>query len=331
VHSYYLNQGKISENLKKFWEPVLHLIIDEVSMLTASDLAKIDLQLQLLKGNNEKFGSISISVHGDFFQNPPVGGQEIWKPPTSQSNGNNLNGYTLWNTYLNYVVMFQEDERSKNDQTLKEIKKACRNGNLINFIDELNSRYVGDQNLNLDFHIPVVYYSNTKRIQFNLNATFLHAQQLKQQVIKIEAQFQKKGSNDISLNELKNLYTLPEHECEKLPPILYTFKGQLVMISANSCIEYGAINGSEGIVEGFGLKENQNEEIEVIDPLNSEKQYRVNKMNYIQVIYVKINNSDLIFDPALEPGVVPIFRVTKSIQCYYRPIPYYPCILFNWT
>lgn len=49
------------------------LIIDEISMLHAKQLAMVDTMLRLVRGIEEPFGGIQLVLTGDFFQLPPVG------------------------------------------------------------------------------------------------------------------------------------------------------------------------------------------------------------------------------------------------------------------
>lgn len=49
------------------------LIIDEISMLHAKQLAMVDTMLRQVRGIEEPFGGIQVVLTGDFFQLPPVG------------------------------------------------------------------------------------------------------------------------------------------------------------------------------------------------------------------------------------------------------------------
>ena len=52
------------------------LIIDEISMLEARVLSAVDRALRTLRENNSPFGGLQVVFVGDFFQLPPVSGNE---------------------------------------------------------------------------------------------------------------------------------------------------------------------------------------------------------------------------------------------------------------
>ena len=68
------------------------LIIDEISMISAELLVKIDLRLKQITGNyNDPFGNIDIILFGDLRQLPPVRATPIYQPVEA-----NLAGSFLW-------------------------------------------------------------------------------------------------------------------------------------------------------------------------------------------------------------------------------------------
>lgn len=55
------------------------LLLDELSMISASFLWAISERCKLFKGNNQPFGQIPIIMMGDFFQLPPAGGKPMYQ------------------------------------------------------------------------------------------------------------------------------------------------------------------------------------------------------------------------------------------------------------
>ena len=66
---------------KKNWTKSNFLIIDEISMLNNELFDKLNLIGQELRGNNEPFGGIRLTVVGDFYQLPPVSGNYCFLSP----------------------------------------------------------------------------------------------------------------------------------------------------------------------------------------------------------------------------------------------------------
>ena len=58
--------------LKKQFEKVEVLLIDEISMLHAHRLDMVDAVCRTLKKNNLPFGALQVVMSGDFFQLPPI-------------------------------------------------------------------------------------------------------------------------------------------------------------------------------------------------------------------------------------------------------------------
>ena len=57
------------------WSKIWIFILDEVSMLSATMIDRLDRRIQLLTGNKDLwYGNLDILFAGDFFQLPPRGG-----------------------------------------------------------------------------------------------------------------------------------------------------------------------------------------------------------------------------------------------------------------
>ena len=58
------------------------LIIDEVSMMTLLQLARLDTALRNMTQIDLDFGGLSVVLAGDFYQMPPVGNSMMYLEPT---------------------------------------------------------------------------------------------------------------------------------------------------------------------------------------------------------------------------------------------------------
>lgn len=67
------------------------IIVDEVSMMKKSELAKLDRLLRKQKMMNVPFGGVNILLTGDFLQLPPIGAEPIYTDPTKAAKGTPVN------------------------------------------------------------------------------------------------------------------------------------------------------------------------------------------------------------------------------------------------
>lgn len=105
--------------LWKRFEKARVLIIDEISMLHASQLDMVEKVCRRFKRNNKPFGGLQIILSGDFFQLPPINTQ----------NDNNLSGMIFnsasWQI-LNPAICYIEEQHRQIDDTLSEILNTIR-------------------------------------------------------------------------------------------------------------------------------------------------------------------------------------------------------------
>ena len=87
------------------------LIIDEISMVGARMLSRVDTRLRQIKGINEPFGGVSVVVVGDLHQLPPVMDVPVFKSPNVAPTSALV--YSVWNIFEFYEltqVMRQKNE-----------------------------------------------------------------------------------------------------------------------------------------------------------------------------------------------------------------------------
>ena len=71
--SYNVLQGEALEDLRRLWQGVRYLIMDEISMVSAQQLQYIDMRLKEITGQQRlPFGGLSVITVEDFYQLPPV-------------------------------------------------------------------------------------------------------------------------------------------------------------------------------------------------------------------------------------------------------------------
>lgn len=115
------------------------LIIDEVSMLSATTLSMIDAVCRAIRGSNNAFGGLQTILVGDFFQLPPI----------IRNNANNQESLGIdvdidydeiprthfaydsptWKT-LNPIICYLSEQHRQDDTDLLEVLSAIRHGTI---------------------------------------------------------------------------------------------------------------------------------------------------------------------------------------------------------
>lgn len=124
------------EDKKYLWkrfEKARVLIIDEISMLHASQLDMIEKVCRRFKRNNKPFGGLQIILSGDFFQLPPI----IKQNETNES-GMIFNSNS-WQV-LNPAVCYIDEQHRQEDNVLIEILNTIRENRIeekhLNLLNE---------------------------------------------------------------------------------------------------------------------------------------------------------------------------------------------------
>jgi hypothetical protein len=128
------------------------LIIDEVSMLDAKVLDKINVILKGVRRSQEAFGGVQIIFVGDFFQLPPVSkGDEIKKFAYES---------TAWKEAKLLVCYLQKQYR-QSEETLSDLLLSIRNKTLGDVhLKLLEERISASQNLEEDTEITRLHTHN---------------------------------------------------------------------------------------------------------------------------------------------------------------------------
>lgn len=114
------------------WMRAKHLICDEISMIDADFLDKLDEVARLVRENDKPFGGIQVIVSGDFWQLPPVGATAKF---VFESN--------FWKRHILTWIELKEIFRQKDPlfkQVLEEIKNRPEAGFSKFVIDFLRAR-----------------------------------------------------------------------------------------------------------------------------------------------------------------------------------------------
>jgi ATP-dependent DNA helicase PIF1 len=212
--------------LKKRWERLRILIIDEISMLSGEFFDKLETVARIVRYTDEPFGGIQLILSGDFCQLPPIESDKFCFEAVS------------WSKCVEKVIYLTEIIRQENknfQNCLSNIRLGYVNDEIIEII---NSRI--NVELNNDYGIkPTKLFSKNILVdETNLNE------------LNILTQKNKKHQYKMSVNFKNNL----AEKYKKLVPAVENLEiclGCQVMLIYNLDISNHLINGSRGIVTDF--------------------------------------------------------------------------------
>jgi uracil-DNA glycosylase len=240
---------KIRRNTKsmRHWLCTDVLVIDEVSMMTAELLDKLNELGKKTRGNKRPFGGIQVVLVGDFYQLPPVNkGEEAtmfafeadaWKEAVGESTGNGV------------VVELTEIQRQK-DPAFQTILKEARMGALSwESCNVLRER----QGLEWKSHKirPTLIFPRRAEVDM-INDTNLRALKGRRYTYKARLAYDGKMPEGFTEKEEGFVQALKHHDSNA--PYLVELELALnaqVMLIANAFPEQGLVNGSRGVVVDF--------------------------------------------------------------------------------
>ncbi len=307
------------QTLAVIWENVLYLIIDEISMVSATLLSAISSRLQHAKGHSavaedRPFGGVNVIFLGDFGQLQPVSSPSLYShrfidAPTVQDAQNKsalaaFKGVYLWRSVVT-VVILRKNQRQSKDAPYCNLLGRVREGRsgIVRFqgtaydFRQLQSRLL--QNFDKPscsrfLNAPVIVGRKAVRDALNRRLLQLHADSIGAHVDvyhaidKVDGKILRGPARD-TVWDLGS--TTTRDSLGRLP----LFPGMKVMIQENIAFAYHVVNGAVGTVKDIKYDEHLG--------------YRT-----VSVVYVEIPGAGHLLGQ--DADVVPIF-----------PNPTY----FTWT
>lgn len=206
----------------KQWIKQLDLIlIDEISMMSASYMEKMSKYISEIRNNDKPFGGIQLVVIGDFFQLPPVRSEYLFKTPIWKK-------FNFVNVLL--TVNVRQQDNSQWDRILQNIRlgrlteddKLVLNQRLkpCNFVDIVPTKLYSTRKAAYDYNITQIKkLPNISQYNYSIQPHWASNNTITSVFEKIQAE--------------KKLYIAPNAQ---------------VMLTKNINIELGLCNGSRGIV-----------------------------------------------------------------------------------
>ena len=210
---------------KKVWNDIETLVIDEVSMLSAQLLDKIEHVARIVRRNDKPFGGIQIILSGDFLQLPTI-------------EGNFCFNATCWEKLnLRYFVL--TTIRRQVDVKFQTVLNAARVGSITDSDVEYLLSGGEDAKKTMDNGIVP-----TRILCKNIDVDVINEQEL----AKLPATETFTYEMEI---EMKQEFSFkPEFFCPT-PKRLTVSIGAQIMLLVNKYQDSGLVNGSRGVVVDF--------------------------------------------------------------------------------
>jgi ATP-dependent DNA helicase PIF1 len=237
---------KIRRNTKamKNWLCTDLLIIDEVSMMTAELLDKLNEIAKKIRSNKKPFGGMQVVLVGDFYQLPPVNKtdeatqfvfeSEAWKEIVEQTGT---------------IVELTEIQRQKDPvfQTiLKEARVGALSSETCKVLEECQQRNWREHRIR-----PTLIFPRRAEVDM-INESNLRA--LKGRRYTYKARLVYDGKMPEGFTEKDEGFQRALHYADSNAPYLVDLELALnaqVMLIANAFPEQGLVNGSRGVVVDF--------------------------------------------------------------------------------
>lgn len=309
--------GSVAE-LRKLWEGIKYLIIDEVSMVGGRLLSMLSQRMKEAKGeaggsSKLPFGGVSVIFTGDFGQLKPVPPQyslyshKIIMDPSfaegkDQGGVSAMQGAFLWRQVTD-VVQLTQNVRQKGDTAYAGFLSRLRSGecadgprggtdDLCMIRDrQLGQVIKGDEEAKCHFaDAPVIVGTRKLRDTINAKLVDLHAKRLDQTVWLYQAKDKSRAGFD-----QKALLQLSPKVTNDMFGRLPLFPGMRVMVTTNISVHHKLVNGAEGVVEKIFYDED------------------ADGNRFAQVVHVRVKGAGKVA-VGLEDDIVPIVPITDSFE-----------------
>lgn len=230
---------KSKQYLKKRWNTLKTLIIDEISMMSAELFDKISDIGKTIRKSNKPFGGIQIIASGDFCQLKPIGSNYFCFEALD------------WEPTMDYIINMTEIIRQK-DIDFQNCLNDIRLGTIKQSTKDLLMKHVGKKLSNEQQIIPTQLFSTNNKVDHinNKSLSKLIKSNPENTIYTYDV--------DIEITSIKGLtkqaleYLTEQHvKSITAPENIEICMNCQVMLCVNLDIEAGLVNGARGIVIGF--------------------------------------------------------------------------------
>lgn len=222
------------------------LVIDEISMLSASIFEKIDLIFQYFKKNKKPFGGVQMILTGDPMQILPIFNNILNKPNFDERLI--IESDIFLKMFKNKIIILNENFRQKNDSTFVNLLLRLRKGeHTKEDIDLLKTRlHYDEKDLFVKNSINLVSYNKKAKYINETNLKKLSGLQYSYQVEYKKAKISiENDTHTILKRELESQFN------QKGINMIELKKGARVILIKNLDVANGLTNGSIGTIISF--------------------------------------------------------------------------------
>ncbi|CAF2763694.1 unnamed protein product [Rotaria sp. Silwood2] len=249
--------------LEKEWRPVEYLLIDEMSMVGLTLLAKLNRIICSAKHVDPQvpFGGVNVIFFGDYLQYRPVYDSPLhtdFSLPSKKKQGKPSSEKEIQQRVARslilqiYCVVKLTQQMRTEDLRYLQLLDRLRHGQ-CNYDDYelLQTRVVGKSSTE-SLHdspwnkAPILVFRNEIRTKLNNKASIHNATQIDHPLMVGVAQDTCKGKPIEDPILVKNLLELSDSKTEHLPGLLPFVPGMPVILTQNIATELGLINGIKG-------------------------------------------------------------------------------------
>jgi ATP-dependent DNA helicase PIF1 len=234
---------KIRRNQKSMrnWLCTDLLIIDEVSMMTAELLDKLNELGRKIRSNKKPFGGIQVLLVGDFYQLPPVNKSNEGVKFAFESEA--------WKEIVTSSIELTQIQRQK-DEVFQKVLKEARVGALTKESCELLSGFQG-RNWKENKIRPTLLFPRRAEVDM-INDSNLRALTGRRYTYKTRLVYDGKipegfSESNEGFQKTLQMFDSDAAYAKELELIL----NAQVMLIANTDAESGLVNGSRGVITGF--------------------------------------------------------------------------------
>lgn len=221
---------RISEQAKNNWKNTKVLIIDEISMMSGTFFNKLDQMGRIIKGKeNEFFGGMQLILTGDFFQLPPVKGENDLAFDSSS-----------WKENITKNILLKEVHRQKNDQEFSKYLTRLQRGDKSKNVIEYFKKNMFEQPP--DKIEPTRLCSSNREVE-EVNRVRLMELKDQAMIFKEAIMYDRSVKTDADKVSLRRRILAPEK--------LVLKRNANVMLTKNSKDNDELVNGSQGTVITF--------------------------------------------------------------------------------
>jgi hypothetical protein len=244
-----------NHDVQQAWSCVSFLIIDEVSLVGLTMLARLNDALHKAKpssnnsGDKLPFAGINVIFFGDFVQFPPIGDSGLWVTRDAKS-PSSLIGQNLWSQLTDVVILQQQMRQS--DTLYGSFLERLRSHTCTRHdVDYINTRVINQlspQVVTSFQSARTICSRQTVRDRINMAYCISFAKKHHRTLYVVEAR-DVSGRGHKSFDDITARILLRSKENgSRLPSYVPLVEGMRCILRHNVAVECGLFNGSEGVV-----------------------------------------------------------------------------------